>query len=127
MIQTERHRPAQLGVVEWRRGAVDEQRARQIGREHVADSLRRLVLKILQQRDCHAEDLIETAGDESQDARRQARDDSPLDAVEIGPVRFPVLEVPSDPDPLVWPEFDKFERAGADRMRPHVARRDVAG
>ena len=66
------------------RGAVDEQGARQVGREHVADRLRRLALEILQQRDCHAEDLIESAGDEPQDARRQARDDPPFNAVEIG-------------------------------------------
>src|SRR5215472_10092699 len=82
---------------------------------------------ISQQRNCHPEDLIEPAGDEAQDARRQARDDRPLDAVEIGPIRFPVLGVFGNPNQLVRPEFDEFERAGADRMRAHVARRDVTG
>ena len=122
MIHTERHRPSQFGIVERRRSAVDEQGSRQVGREHVADRLRRLALEILQQRDCHAEDLIETASDEPQDARRQTRDDRPLDAVEVGPARFPVVRVPSDPDPLVRPEFDEFERAGANWMRAHLAR-----
>ena len=122
IIQAERRRPPQLGFVERGRAAVDEQRARQIGRKYVADRLWRLALEILQQRDCHAEDLIETASDEPQDARRQAGDDRPIDAVEVGPTRFPVLGVPSDPDPLVGPEFDEFERAGADRMHSHVVR-----
>src|SRR5262249_6023423 len=31
------------------------------------------------------------------------------------------------PDHLIGFEFDKFERAGADRPRAHVARRDMAG
>jgi len=122
MIQAERHRPAQLGVIERRRCAVDEQGARQVGREHIADRLRRLVLEVLQQRDCHAEDLIETAGGEPQDAGRQARDDRPVDAIEVGPARFPVLRVPGDSDPLVWPEFNEFERASANWMGAHVAR-----
>jgi len=70
----------------------------------------------------NAENPIETTGDKPQDAGRQARDDPLLNAVEIGPARFPVLWVPGDPDPLVRPEFDEFERASADRMRAHVAR-----
>jgi hypothetical protein len=125
VIDTERHRPPQLGAVERGLRAVDEQSARQVGREHVADRLRRLALQIPQQWDRHAEDLIECAGDKSQDARRQARDDRPLDAVEIGPARLPVIRVSRHPDVLVRPEFDEFERAGADRMRAHVARADV--
>ena len=127
MIQAERHRSPQLGVVERGRGAVDEQGARQVGREHVADRLRRLALEISQQRDCHPEDLIEPAGDETQDARRQTWDDLPVDAVEIRQAGLPVLRVLDDPDPLVRLEFDEFERAGPDRMRAHVARRDVTG
>jgi hypothetical protein len=51
----------------------------------------------------------------------------PLDAIEIGPAGFPVLRVPGDSDPLVRPEFDEFERAGANRMRAHLARQDVTG
>ena len=69
------------------------------------------LLRVLQQRDRHAEDLIETAGNKPQDAGRQARNDRPLDAIEVGPARLPVLRVPGDSDPLVWPEFDEFERA----------------
>src|SRR5260370_2818942 len=47
--------------------------------------------------------------------------------VEIGPYRFPIIRVPGDPDPLVRLELDEFERAGADRMPAHVARRHVTG
>src|SRR6516162_5636474 len=122
---TERHRPPQLGVVKRRRGAIDQQGARQVGREHRADRLRRLARKIPQQRDRHPEDLIERTGDKSQDARRKARDDRPLDAVEIGPARLPVIGVSRHPDVFVRLEFDEFEWAGADRMLAHVARRDV--
>ena len=85
----------------------DEQGARQVGREYIADRMRRLVFEILQQRDCYAEDLIEAAGGEPQDARRQARDDRPVDVIEVGQTRFPVLRVPGDSDPLVWPEYKK--------------------
>jgi hypothetical protein len=59
MIQAERHRPPQFGVVERGRSAVDEQGARQGGREHGTDRLRRLAFEITQQRDRHTENLIE--------------------------------------------------------------------
>jgi hypothetical protein len=100
-----------------------------IGRHEVADRLRRLRFHVLQERD---RDLvrkgqIELAGDESEDRGRAVGDDRVFDAVEIGPARLPIIGVADELDPLVRFELDEFERAGADRMLPHVARRDMAG
>ena len=50
-----------------------------------------------------------------------------FDAVEIRPARFPIFGIADELDHLVRLELDKFERAGADRMLPHVARWDMAG
>src|SRR5712671_1356558 len=50
-----------------------------------------------------------------------------LDAVEIGPVFFPIVGIPRQLDRLVGFELDEPERAGADRVRAHLGRRDVAG
>ena len=49
-----------------------------------------------------------------------------FDAVEIRPVRLPVIGVARDLDVFLRLEVDEFERAGADRMLAHVARRDMA-
>ena len=54
-------------------------------------------------------------------------DDVPLDAVEIRPARLPVIRVSRRPDHLVRLELDEFERARADRMGAHLARRHMAG
>src|SRR5215472_16948133 len=58
---------------------------------------------------------------------RDVLDDLILDAVEVGPALLPVVRVSRDFDRLVRPEFDKFERAGADGIGAHVARADMAG
>ena len=50
-----------------------------------------------------------------------------FDAVEIGPARLPVIRVARHRDVFVRLELDEFERAGADRMAAHLARRHVAG
>jgi hypothetical protein len=50
-----------------------------------------------------------------------------FDTVKIGPFRLPVSRIAGEPDALVCLELDKFEEAGADRMLPNVARRDIAG
>src|SRR5437764_1966537 len=44
-----------------------------------------------------------------------------------GPSGFPVIRVLHHPDMLVRLVFDKFEGAGADRLLPHLRRRDMAG
>ena len=59
--------------------------------------------------------------------RRGVLDDRVLDPVEIGPVLFPVIRVAGDLDPFVRLELDQLERAGADRLGAHLARRHVAG
>src|SRR5439155_14907513 len=53
--------------------------------------------------------------------------DLKVDAVEIGPVFFPVIRIFLYLDRLVRLELDEFERARADRMAAHVARRHMAG
>src|SRR3546814_16385243 len=48
-------------------------------------------------------------------------------SVEVGPALTPVILVLFQRDALVLPERDELEWAGADRMRPHVGGRNVAG
>jgi hypothetical protein len=61
-----------------------------------------------------------------QERRRRVLDDRVLDAVEIGQARLPVIRVLRDLDALVRLELDELERAGADRVLPHLCRRHVA-
>jgi len=91
--------------------------------------LRGLRSDVLQQRDRDLvrEGQVELAGDKGEDSGRAIWDDRIFDAVEIRPARFPVIGIADELDRLVRLELDKFERAGADRMLPHVARRDMAG
>ena len=62
----------------------------------------------LQQRECHTEELIETARDESQDARRQARDDPPLDQ----------QSMESEPEKRRRPVWDIEKKLIEDDVRP---------
>jgi PAS domain S-box-containing protein len=91
--------------------------------------LRGLRSDILQQRDRDlvGEGQVELAGNKGEDRSRAVGDDRIFDAVEIGPARFPIIGIADELDCLARLELDKFERAGADRMLPHVARRDMAG
>src|SRR5215472_12136672 len=66
------------------------------------------------------------AADEGERTRRQVLDDRILDAVEIGSPWLPVIRIAGHRNRLVRLEIDEFERAGADRVLPHLARRDVA-
>src|SRR5207248_4778111 len=67
------------------------------------------------------------AGDKRQGSRRDIRHDLPLDPVEIGPARLPVIRVAHRLNHLVWPELRELERASADRMGAHLARWHMAG
>ncbi len=58
---------------------------------------------------------------------RAVRDDRVFDAVEIGPILFPIVRIAGHRDQLVRLELDEFERAGPDRMAAHFCRRHVAG
>ena len=104
--------------------AVDHHVAVDVGRHQLADRLRPLVLHVVQHR--HLKEIrrghVELAGREGQLPGRLVLDDRPFDAVEIGPVLFPVVGIARDLDVFVRLEFDELERSGADRMLPHVAR-----
>src|SRR5215472_16897731 len=104
----------------------DEEISRRVGRDNFADRLRYLVLHILDLWDRHPVDQVALAADKGERARRQVLDDRIFDAVEIGSPRLPVIRVAGHRNRLVWLEIDEFERAGADRVLPHFARRDVA-
>src|SRR3546814_7536743 len=88
-----------------------------------------LVYDVLHRRHGHVrgEGQVVVAVYEGQHARRTSRDDPVFDTVEVGPALAPVVLVLLQRDALVLPERDELERAGADRMRPHVGRLDVAG
>jgi HEAT repeat protein len=106
-----------------------DQAAVDADRRQLADCLRHLAGHVLQQRRRHAipEGHVEFTGDESQYRRRQVANDRILDAIEIRPALFPIIGVARHLDVLVRLELDEFERAGADRMLAHVARRNMAG
>src|SRR6202011_4336407 len=119
-VKAQRHRPAQLRVVEGGGGRVDEQSTRYVGRHDLADRLRRLALDILQQRYRHAGDRVELPGNEAQYSRRDTWYYRILDAVEIGSAVLPVIRISGYPDQFIGFEFDEFEGAGADRSSAHV-------
>src|SRR5215472_16024631 len=127
-IQAERYRPSQIRVVERRHLAVHHYVAIDIYRDQVADRLGVLVLDVVQHRDLDIirRSHIDLAGKKGQDASRYVLVDRVLDTVEIGTVLFPVIRVPGYLNRLVRLEFDKFERAGADGMATHLARRHMA-
>src|SRR6266481_3489099 len=74
-----------------------------------------------------AEIHVVIAGDEGKQPRGHILDDPMFDAVKMGPPGFPVIRIARHLDHLVGPELDKFERAGADGVGPHVARADMTG
>ena len=120
---------AQVGVVEGRHVAVDDQVAVEPDRPHLAHRLRHLALHVPEQRDGEAigEGGVEFAGDQRQDRGRQVLDDRILDTVEKRAALLPVIEVSRHLDEFVRLEPGEIETAGADRVLAHLARRDVAG
>ena len=118
-----------FGIVERRRLAVDDQVHADAALAHGADRLGRVVPDVLQQRhrDVGGEGHVELAGDERQHARRAVGHDGELDAVEIGQALLPVVGVLHQLDALVHLELGELERAGADRLAPHLVGRHVAG
>ena len=63
-VERERHCPPQIGIVEGRQIAVDDQIAGDVCREHLADCVRRLARDVLQLRDCNPEIGVVFAGEE---------------------------------------------------------------
>ena len=94
----------------------------------LADRLRRLALDVAHRldRDLVGEGHVELAGDKGERLGRAVRDDRPFDSRRdrAGPASSNPGS--SHPDVFVRLELDEFERAGADRMGAHVARRHMA-
>ena len=127
-VEAQRHRAPQVRAVERRLFRIEDQVAADIGGGQHALRLRRLVHDVLQQRYGGAVwrgDVV-LAGDERQVARRIVRHDLPLDTVDIGPPRLPVIRVARGLDHLVRPELDEFEGPCADRLGAHFPRRHMA-
>ncbi len=120
---------ADLGVVERRDVAVDDQVGRVVGRLQLAVGLRQLRLNVLHQRhgQVERERHVELAGDEGQHAGRAVGDDAPVDGIDVGVPLAPIVGVAHELDRLVALELDELERTRADRLGAHVGRRHVAG
>ena len=127
MIDRHRRCLAQLGIVK-RRLAVHQQVRREIGWRDLADRIGHLALDVLhvRYRDLIREGHVELAGDEGEHLRRAVRNDRPFNRVEIGKSLFPVVRVLDDLDRLIRLVFNEFEWPRADRVLPHLRRRDVA-
>ena len=123
-VERQRHRPPQFGIVERRLVQVDQHRARHVADIHLADRLRRLLLEVLQRRDRHAVARMASNLPAKKARLRGAVSlhDREFDAVEIRPALLPVIRVLRHLDVLVRLELDEFERPGADRVLPHLAR-----
>src|SRR6516162_8772617 len=69
----------------------DNQIAGNVGRNHLADGLRRLFLDVVHLRDRDPEIDVVLSGDEREEPRRYVFDDRVFDAVKIRPVLFPII------------------------------------
>ena len=128
-VQRQRHRFADVGVVERRRAAVDDQVDRDAGGLEFAQRLRRLGFHVLHQRrgNVGRKRQVEIAGGEGKDAGGAVLDDLDVDAVEIGPALLEVIRIADQADRIAALEFDEFERPGSDRAGAHHILRHVAG
>ena len=63
---------------------------------------------------------VDLAGDKGQGAGCETGNDAPLDGVEIGPPRLPIVWVAHELDRVVGLELHELERPGADRVEAHV-------
>src|SRR6516164_7281409 len=129
-VNAQRHRPPQIQVIEWRLVPVDEQVAIYRARRYFADRIRHLALYLVQQRNCQTDrnkGRVEFSSGEAQYRCRKVLDDGIFNPVEIRAVGFPVIWIARYRYAFVRFELDKFERAGADRMLPHLPRRHVTG
>src|SRR5215467_1062819 len=70
---------------------------------------------------------FEFASDEVEITGRRIGNNRGFDRVEIWSSGLPIIRVSHDPNALVRLEFDEFERAGADRVLPHLRGRHMAG
>ena len=120
---------AQIGVVERRRVAVDDQVGAHVGAPHRALRLRCLGSNVPVQRHQYVRGIghVELAGDEAQHAGGTVWHDAKFNPVEIRKAWLPAAGVPLQPDDLIQAVFDKPERPGADWLGAHRRRRYVAG
>ena len=127
-VDRERQRTPDVGVIEWRDVAVDDQVGTDIGAPHLALQLRRLALQVAQQRHGHVGRVahVELAGDQAQHPRAPIWHDAVLDRIQIGQPLLPVVGVALHLHALVQPVFDELEGAGADGLGAHLGRRYVA-
>ena len=123
------HRFANLRIVERGYLAIDDQIRHDVTRRHLAYHLRCLSGDILQQRYRHigGKGHVKLAGDKSQNARGAVLDHSPLDAVEIGSILFPILGIAHHFYRFAALELDKLKVIRADRVAAHVLAGHVAG
>src|SRR5436305_1506321 len=126
-VEREGHGLANLGSIEWRRGAVDDQVGALVRRFQIADRIRCFLLYLPHQRRRYPERKrhVELAGIEGEYRRRAISNYRPFDAVEIRTSGFPVLFVPDELDRLIRLIGNKFEWSGADRVSPHAVGRYV--
>ena len=127
-IDRQLHCPANFRVAEGWRLTIDEQVYCDRRLRQLADRVGRLAFDVAHRlhRDLVGKGHVELAGDKGERLGRAVRDDGPLDTVEIGPARLPVIRVLRKSYVIVRLELDEFEWARADRMRAHVARGHVA-
>ena len=94
-VEREAHRPPQLGIVERRLVAIDDQIGADAARRQLADRIRPLLLQVAGQRDRQraGKGQLIFAGDKGEDRGRAVLGDRIFDAVEIGQPRFPVIRV----------------------------------
>ena len=123
----QRHRLADLRVVERRCRGIHDQVGADIAGPQLADRLGRLLGHVLHQRhgDVAVERHVELASHETQYARRPAVDDAHLDGVEERPALLPVVGIAHELDRYVAIEFGELERPRADRLGAHVALRHM--
>src|SRR3978361_1002591 len=97
-------------------------------RRQLADCIRHLLLDILVEWNCElvGKGHIGLSSDECQSRCRWITYDPVFNSVEVRTVWLPVERVTRHLDVFVCLEFDKFERAGADRLSAHFARLHMA-
>src|SRR5260370_38238418 len=128
-VERQRHRTANIEIVEGRRGGIDDDVGADVVRFDDAYGRRGLRLDVLEKRDRHfgRECHIELPGDKTENRGRPVGYDGELDTVEMGKALLPIIRVPGELDRFVGLELDELERAGADRFGAHVSRRNMAG
>ena len=128
-VERQRHRAAQVRVVERRLVAIDEHLPRNVPRYHLANRLRGVALQFLHQ--WQGEDslrkAVEIAACEGQYRGRGVGDEGIFDTVEVRTPLLPIFRVLGHLDRFIRFELDEFEGASADRLQAHVASRHVAG